>query len=221
MIEAFVMCAVLAQPMDMADWTHKMIGAQPPPVVATEDDPAYFWFVYTEVGGPGYMTLIMHTTRVCCYEVYVDEESAGDYGYVGWEPMDFFEGEDMSYRILDVPPDHPWYDCNGQGQAIGSYPLGEMHDAYTGPLGKFDGTGPLILESRQDCLDFIEEQVYVWSGLEPAILVPLEYWFTCPGDWNGDGTVSNLDVLYLLARWDPFSVGHFLETIANWGDCPE
>ena len=42
MIEAFVMCAVLAQPMDMADWTHKMIGAQPPPVVATEENPEGF-----------------------------------------------------------------------------------------------------------------------------------------------------------------------------------
>jgi len=160
------------------------------------DNPAYIWFV---PAGDTYLMHLSHTTTVCCGEAYVDPGSADLWDFEGLPPMDFFNG--MDYRIMN----------DGSGQAIWSYPLGQMFDAYDGPVGRWTGTPPL---------DFIDPSPFVWSGITPNTPVDTEWWFTCAGDFNGDGTVNVQDYLYILAHWGaPYNTSHFLDIIGNWGPC--
>jgi hypothetical protein len=89
-----------------------------------------------------------------------------------------------------------------------------------------DGTGPALYAGGafQAAWDLLASRVVEWGGCSPP---------PCPGDTDGNGSVSVTDFLALLAAWGP-NYGHpadlnndgvvnvidFLGLIANWGPCP-
>ena len=217
MFTTLITCAVLAAPLvDMLEHQRKMIEAQPPPLSLVDDDTAFAWF--TPVDG-GYLFSIRHTTTVCCFEDYVSADVAYFWDFTGWQPWDLFENAGMAWRLVDVDPDSYLFPCNGQGWAIGSYGLGQMLDAFEGPVGIFEGPDPLTLVPEGDnCSAQPHPPVLIWSGLTPAITVEVEFWFTGPGDFDGDLRVGVNDFLYVLAHWGLLNVTHFLDVNANWGN---
>lgn len=156
------------------------------------------WFTPNSEGTKVRMSL-SHDRKICCYEVCVPSDVASNWDYTGFAPMDWFEDAGMSYQIFD-----------GVGMALGSYPGGAAWDSYTGVVGEFVGTAPLLVDS-----------VVVWDGTIPNYERPVDFWWTCPGDIDGNGAVGIPDFLKLLGDWGLTNDGvvDFLDLIANWGEC--
>ena len=221
-----ILIAAIGQ-VDMAAHTQRMIDAQPPSAAALRegDDPAVV--VFTPYGD-GYVMTLQHSTTVCCVESYVATPDSFDWWYYPQVPgaMPLFV---PGYRVLDLPPDHALYpECDEQGQQYASYPLGDMEDAYSGPLGDWEGPRPVDLGHNDGCVTGSNnDDLIVWSGLTPSTPVEVTIVFTCAGDFDGDGTVGTLDVLKVLEYWDDpddpddwgFGNTHFLAIVGNWGDC--
>lgn len=195
MLEAMILCAALAQT--------EVVDA---------------WFTPNSAGTKIRMSL-SHAPRICCYEMYVDASVASNWDYEGFAPMDFFASVGMSYRVLEIDPGHSQYLCNGVGLALGSYYPDESLDAWTGIAGEFFGTPPFLF-LPDGCVD-PHPPIIVWDGTIPNYERPVDWWWTCPGDISGDGTVGIVDFLKLLGDWGLTNDGipDFLDLIANWGPC--
>lgn len=121
-----------------------------------------------------------HEAIACCYEFYLPPDIADKIiGYEVVAPLDLFQ--DMSYRVMDVP-NHPELPINGYGQAIGSYPLGEMQESFDGLLGTLYASEPIDLRIE----DYDETDMY------PGI-----FWF--------DGSIPNYprETTYWIDEYQP------------------
>jgi hypothetical protein len=206
-----------------------MIDAQPPSesMILEGDDPVYIWFTPTG-SPPGYICHIEHTTTLCCCEFYIPNPPyiGDDWDHWAVTPMNLFN--DMHLRYWWPIGDGTQYP--GWAMVGTSYQLGGMYDQYNGPMGIwFDQTPP---DSE---LDFAQiswqyPELYCWSGITPNTPVDTTWWFTCKGDFDGNGIVNVNDHLFMLGHWGGhtnangdriYTVNHFLEILAAWGtSCP-
>jgi hypothetical protein len=107
---------------------------------------------------------------------------------------------------------------HGDGTFAAHVPY-ECGEAVSAELGDFDGSGYL--------------DAAVANHTQNQVSVLLNLCEDCPPDINGDGDVTVLDLLMLLAAWGPcpscpedingdgeVSVLDLLELLAAWGPCP-
>lgn len=157
---------------------------------------------------------IRHEEPVCCFELRVHPDVALNWSYECFGPWDAFG--DLCYTIYP----HEGHACFGHGLSVGARSPGEMNGPFDGLAGEFVGSGELVLGLNESC-----ESVKHWggapgvvySGSTPNTLMPVEWYWTEPGDFNGDGVVGVTDFTCLLGQWGiPYGTTDLLDMLTAW-----